>query len=255
MFAEVAGASLQVFPLRVVLSEKERTAQLTLRHTGDKPKSYRISTVFYRMDETGAMTRISEISPDERPAIDFFRFSPRQVKLTPQVEQTVRLVLRQPAGLQEGDYRAHIYFEETEDVVADEGMSEDKKANFVLKARVAVAVPVIVRVGQPRTKVKLGVPKLIYDAEGKQVLKFDLLQEGKAYAYGDFVAKVPARAGKPERSVGLMLGVSSYRAKREVRFPLKEKFDGGPIRLEYLESHGEGSPAVLAEFEGEVAAQ
>jgi hypothetical protein len=224
----LAEASLQVFPLRVVLSDKERTAQLTLRHTGDQPKSYRISTVFYRMDENGAMTRIPEIDqikPGERPALGFFRYSPRQVKLTPQVEQTVRLVLRQPAGLEEGDYRAHIYFEESDDVVTDVATTENDKATFVLKARVAVAVPVVVRVGQPKSKVTLGQPKISRDADGKQVLVFDLAQEGKAFAYGDFVAKVPAKDGAPERSIGLMLGVSSYLPKREVRFPLKENFD------------------------------
>ena len=249
----MAEASLQVFPLRVVLTEKDRTAQLNLRHTGDQPKSYRISTVFYRMDEKGAMKRIAEVKPDEKPALDFFRFSPRQVKLTPQIEQTVRLVLRKPSGLAEGDYRAHIYFEEADDVVTDVATTENNKATFVLKARVAVAVPVIVRVGQPKTNVTLGPPKLSVNEEGKQVLVFDLVQEGNAFAYGDFVAKVPSKDGVPERSIGLMLGVSSYLPKREVRFPLKESFDGGALRLDFLESKSEGDPEVLASFQGKVA--
>lgn len=253
----LAEASLQVFPLRVVLSDKDRTAQLTLRHAGDQPKSYRISTVFYRMDEKGAMTRISQaaqVKPEERPALDFFRYSPRQVKLTPQVEQTVRLVLRQPAGLEEGDYRAHIYFEEADDVVTDVATTENDKATFVLKARVAVAVPVIVRVGQPKNKVTLGQPKLSRDADGKQVLVFDLSQEGKAFAYGDFIAKVPAKDGAPERSIGLMLGVSSYLPKREVRFPLKENFEGGGIRVEFVENKADANPALLASYEGKIPA-
>jgi hypothetical protein len=249
--SQSARANLQVFPLRAVLSEKEKTAQLTLRHVGDQPKSYRITSVFYRMDAKGAMTRVTDIKPDERSAVDFFRFSPRQVRLMPQIEQTVRLVLRKPSGLAPGEYRAHIYFEEAEESSSQVVTTEQDKATFQLKARVAVAVPVIVRVGETSVKTALGQPRLTTDADGKSVLVFELSQEGNGFSYGDFVAKIPATGGAPEKSIGLMLGVSSYLPKREVRFPLNEKFDGGLLRLEYSATQGEKSVS-LATFEGQV---
>ena len=139
-------ADLQVFPFRIVLSDKERTAQISVRHRGTKPMRYRITTVFYKMNPDGTMKPLDKVSSTDNAADSYFRYSPKQVLLEPNVEQVIRLMMRAPADLPEGEYRTHLHFEGMDDPdakPAENGKSDESK--MVLKARMAVAIPVVIR--------------------------------------------------------------------------------------------------------------
>src|SRR4051812_33665959 len=99
LLVSAAHATLQVFPTHVLLSDKNRTAQLALRHIGDAPAKYRISVVYYKMKPDGGMAIDKTPGPEDKFAEKYFRYSPRQVQLQPNVEQVVRVILRKPADL------------------------------------------------------------------------------------------------------------------------------------------------------------
>ena len=60
ILCSTAWADLQVFPLRVVVSDKDRSAQISVRHHGNKSMRYRITTVFYKMSSDGTMMPVDK---------------------------------------------------------------------------------------------------------------------------------------------------------------------------------------------------
>ena len=74
---------------------------------------------------------------EERPALNLFRFSPRRVLLEPGKEQIIRLIVKRKKNLPDGEYQAHLYF------VEDEDLSDARKRGIYqtrhgLKSQVAI---------------------------------------------------------------------------------------------------------------------
>lgn len=247
-----ARAGLQVFPTRVYLSDDAAVANLTLRHVGQKPMRYRISTVFYRMKPDGSIAVAPDPQESERPAVKLLRFSPRTVTLPPNIEQVVRVMYAGPKNLPEGEYRAHLHLEPDEDDDSA-GTIEMKKGkmSMQLHARVAVAVPVIYRHGHPAAEVALSGLKVIEENK-KAFFSLDMASSGPAFPYGDFHAFFVAPGAAPE-PVGLVRGVASYLPKREVKYELSpaKPLKGGVLRLEYRQPEDAGGK-VLATAEAKL---
>lgn len=220
-FSSFAWADLQVFPLRVVLSEKERNAQISVRHRGSKTTRYRITTVFYKMNPDGTMKELKKDQIKEKTAEPFFRYSPKQVVLEPNVEQVIRITLRMPSDLPEGDYRTHLHFEGVEDTTSPVPSGNPTGAVMTLKAQLAMAIPVIVRKGNPNYQVNLSNLKYVKTADQKPAFMVDMKTTGNAFPYGSFevFSIVP---GKEPKTIGIVNGVSSYVESRKVNFPLLE---------------------------------
>ena len=60
---------------------------------------------------------MTEAAPGEHFADGMLSWSPRQITLQPGTAQVVRLMVRKPEGLAEGEYRSHLDFM---DLVADQ---------------------------------------------------------------------------------------------------------------------------------------
>lgn len=113
LFINQASASLLISPNRVVLEDRQRSASVIIINNGEDTASYRIETINYRQTEKG---KYKKVDPKNESisglflASDMIRFSPRQVSLKPGQRQTVRLSLRKPANLADGEYRVHLGF-------------------------------------------------------------------------------------------------------------------------------------------------
>lgn len=240
-----ASAQLQVFPLRTTLSETERVAQLSLRHKGEKAKVYRISQVFYRMNVDGSLERATQTTPEDKNSSDYFRFSPRQVTLEPDKEQVVRLILRKPADLAEGEYRAHLYFEEVDESVPA-ALAPEKITQTLIKAKLAIAVPVIVRIGNPTVQVELTDLKIETTNLAEPKAQFVMQSTGTGIAYGNFRIFMTTPDGL-KKQIGKVVGVSSYIPKRMVSFPIETPTipPGSKVDLEFYENSDNESEAKL----------
>lgn len=234
LVSSLAFADLQVFPLRVVLTDKERIAQVSVRHKGDKPMKYRITAVFYKMGEDGSMNLVETTADGDRDGRRYFRFSPRQVDLEPNIEQVVRIISRLPSDAPDGEYRAHLHFE---------GMSDEDDKNYetqnaqgakmILKARMAVAIPIIIKKGESQWKVALSNLKFIKNRDQKLAFSADMAKEGNGFAYGNFVVR---SLDSSKKVVAVANGVSSYIDKRMVSFPLNvESLSPGKYELLFLD--------------------
>lgn len=237
----VAFANLQVFPLRVVLSEKERSAQIAIRHQGTSTTKYRIKAIFYQMQPDGSMKEITEPGEKEGSAAKLIRFSPKEVTLQPKVEQVVRVLARFSAELPDGEYRTHLHFEEMDnsDSPTIETRGSDG-AQLFLKAHLAVAIPVIVKKGLISSKVTLSNLKVITMPDKKPGFSFDLVREGNGFAYGDIEVQSVSATGET-KVLNSINGVSSYINKRVVSYPMGvEKIPAGKLRILFKQSAIEG---------------
>lgn len=252
-FQNPAFANLQVFPTRLELSARNRAGHISIRHVGDQAMRYRIRTVFYRMMPSGEMVLVENPKPEERPALDLIRYSPRVVTLENRQEQVVRAMIRRRGKLEPGEYRAHLLFEPIEEILPGRKEGDEGSVNMELKARMAVAVPIIYRFGEAQVETKLSDLKLGKNQGEKYFFEVKMRTEGNAFSHGDFYAYFIPKGNDSERKlVGLVRSVSSYIDERMVRYDLNElagaDLKHGTLLLEYRESSKDEKIAkVLAE--------
>jgi hypothetical protein len=243
LLAQVAGANIQIFPTRVNLSPTEKTATVSIRLRSDKPETFRISTMFYQMAYDGSVKQRPDLARSAESAASYIRFSPKRVELQPNVEQVVRIRVRNIAKLKE-EVRTHLYFRPSDPVSADpikKNIGGGKSA-FELKAQVAVAIPIIISPGKIKKDFSLKNFK-VFVANNEVMFKVQLDKKGKGFLYGDFsVYKIN---GSKKDLVGMAKGVSSYISKREVSYSLvsskKNPLTKGKYRIEFNE-HSQSKP-------------
>jgi P pilus assembly chaperone PapD len=202
VFLQPAWAELMLHPTRLVFDKNQRAAQIELINNGTTPATYRISLVNRRMSETGQFEVIETPASGEQFADAMLRYSPRQITLQPGTAQTVRVMLRKPAGLADGEYRSHLQFERLPDMEGNTSVENQagngKEIGIVLNTLVGASVPVIVRHGATSATVHLSGLTLAHD--GKQpVLSLQFDREGNSSVYGDLAVSFTPRGGKPQQ--------------------------------------------------------
>lgn len=234
-------AELQVFPLRATLTDKERSTQISLRHKGNKAERYRIKTIFYKMGEDGSMKEMENPTPEDKDASKYFRYSPRQVVLEPNIEQVVRIMARVPADLPEGEYRCHLHFEAMND---DTAAPTEGQGQMQLKARLAVAIPIIVKKGNTSVKVALSKFKILKDKQNKYSLSVNISKEGNGFAYGN--VEIIATSDKGEAtSIATINGISSYIPHRNLTMPMQiNSLPPGKIKILFKDPTGTGEQVI-----------
>lgn len=250
-----AAADLLVYPTRLVFEGSDRAAQLDLHNNGTEPATYRISIVNRRMTPTGAFVDIDQPLPGERFADGMVRFSPRQVELAPGATQTVRVSVRKPANLPEGEYRSHLHFERLPDsaeAARAEPAGRPGEVGVQLRVLVGVTIPIIVRHGATAANVRLSGLQLVQGpTEGKPALAFVLHREGNRSVYGDLDASFTPQGGQ-EQQVGKAAGVAVYtpnplrQGRLELQLPPGLALSRGTLRLTYRE-RPEAGGKLLAE--------
>ena len=259
-------AELMLHPTRVIFLKNQRAAQVELINNSSEVATYRITVVNRRMSEAGDFINVTEAGPGEQFADAMLTWSPRQITLQPGTAQVVRLMVRKPDGLADGEYRSHLHFEKIADA-ADVASSvearpaTEAKIGVVLKTLVGASIPIIVRHGtsaaavtltqlamQPGEAVKEG-------NEGQPgaapVLAFALERSGNSSVYGDLSVTFASRSGT-EHVLAKAGGVAVYtpnllrRAALSLRSPPGVALAGGQLRLAYRE-RPEAGGKLLAE--------
>lgn len=253
---QTALAGLMLYPTRVVLESKDRSAQVELINNGDKPETYRIGIFNRRMTETGEIVVADQPQAGELFAADLLRYSPRQVTLQPGKSQTVRIMVRKPAGLATGEYRSHLQFDRVADAEGTANLEnlvkpEKGEIGIVLQALVGASIPVIVRHGETKVTTTLADLTLEPGKDNAQLLSFTIRRDGTRSLYGDLVATFTPAGGKP-LEVAKVTGVAVYvpNAVRQSKLPLQLPagltLKNGTLTLRYHE-RPEAGGKVMAE--------
>lgn len=244
MAFQQAHADLMLNPTRVVFEKNMRAAQVELVNNGTEPATYRISLVRRRMGENGEFTAVDQPLPGELFSDPMLRFAPRQVTLQPGVGQTVRIMLRKPATLADGEYRSHLQFERLPAPSGNrsiEGNVSTDEIGVFITAMVGASIPVIVRHGTTSASVGLAGLRLEPGAGGQPpTALLEIRRSGNRSVYGDVAVFFTPRGGS-ERMVARASGVAVYTplAVRKVRVVLAqagaERLVNGTLRVTYSE--------------------
>jgi P pilus assembly chaperone PapD len=233
-----AGGELMVHPTRVVFEGTTRTAQIDLINSGTEPMTYRIAVVNRRMTDTGDFVPVDTPAEGEQFASEMIRFSPRQVVLQPGIAQAVRLQLRKPAGLADGEYRTHLLFKALPPTTAPaEGEDASEALDIRLTAIYSVSIPVIVRQGA--TIAAASLDQLELQRSAAPALGLTIGRTGSRSLYGDLTVYLRAPGGA-ERVIGRANGVAVYtpNEQRRVLLPLPLLAKGipaGELRVTFEE--------------------
>jgi P pilus assembly chaperone PapD len=256
LLAPLALADLMLYPTRIEMEKNQRATQVELVNRGQTTESYRISVVNRRMTDTGQIVPADTAEPDERFAADMLRFSPRQVTLKAGESQTVRISLRKPADLANGEYRSHLQFDRQPDVEGSADLEQTVKPvsgdiAIRLTALVGASIPVIVRHGDTSASVTLDklsiepATKIEGQADGPPLLAFHMNRSGNRSVYGNFLVTYTPSGGRPI-DVSQVNGVAVYvpnllrKAKLPLRLPEGMTIKGGLIQLTFSQRPEDG---------------
>lgn len=197
LFADsaLAAGELLISPTRVVFEKRTRTASVSIVNAGNEANTYRIQFVERRMTREGGFEEVKQAKAGEQFSSKMIRFSPRQVTLEPGQAQSVRLLIRKPASLADGEYRSHLLFRaipkaETRSV---DKLSGNKNITIQLTPIMGISIPVIVRHGQVSATARI--EKLRYFAKTSNIL-FEMIREGNASVYGDITILFKDKTGQ-----------------------------------------------------------
>lgn len=230
MFITNAAQAVTIFPTRVVLTDREKTAQVEVINSGSETESFYIQLERKRMTELGEFRSVAgEPLPGELFADQIVRYSPRRVTLAPGAGQTIRLMLKMPDNLPEGEYRSHLsinHIPNATDLKTSAGQSKEAKdINIKLTAYANVSIPVIVRHG--KLTAQLTIDDLAYHQGTDQeppVVEFTLRRSGTKSVYGDIAVTLLTEDGKKE-PIAAVNGVAVYvpNLSRKARVTMRHK--------------------------------
>mgnify|MGYP006113882815 CR=1 FL=1 len=207
-----AESLLQIIPTRVVL-EQQRSTTLTVINRSDEDNSFRLFFRNIRAEDNGGFTVIAEgdeVQEGELFSDAMIRFSPRRVVIPARSKQQVRVVVRKPKGLADGEYRSHLVFRKLpkQASVLDE-TEEEEGLSFSITPIVEVTIPVIVRHGALTAQASLDNLALVNDEDEGEQLTLQISRDGNRSLYGEVNVWWMPNNGEKQR-VSTAKGVAVY---------------------------------------------
>jgi len=235
-------SGLIVAPTMLEFEGRERYSTLTLVNRGTESHSYRISFINQKMLENGEMVPVDSPAENEGFAAQFLRYSPRQITLLPNRPQTVRVMLRMPAGVKDGEYRSHLLFQQLPDTSSP--LSREASGDGLgvsITAQFGITIPVFIRKGNLVATSTITEIENLVDNQGRTNLGFTINREGNKTIRGHISVKANGK------EIGRMKGLPVYLStnKRRVEIPLDEKsLVGKNLQIEYRSRDRDGGDII-----------
>lgn len=210
VFPFQATAQVQVFPTYMTLSDEKISAHLNLRNSTTEPQTYKIEYAYFKMLKNGSF--VKEKLPDDGVS-EIIKFSPKKVRLLPGAKQVVRVMLTDLSTLSDGEKYLHLRFVPDTDEEDDAKKEKSKeRTSFKLQAKIAVAVPIIVRKGKGNFAGTVSQIKADKDKSGDLNVSLMLKNTGPYYLHGDL--EIFGVSGDSEVPLDKIVGLSSYIPER-----------------------------------------
>ncbi len=258
-FLTSAQGDLLITPHRVVLEGNKQIEEIVVANIGQDTAFYSISLIEYRMTDDGSLEEITEPVPGQKIASPILRYFPRSIELAPNESQVVRIQVRRRPGLEEGEYRSHLYFRAIpkEEPQGQETTATDTTGIGIRLIPIyGISIPVIVRIGNLSASCTIGELALEQKEEGSPVLKLVLNRQGTKSVYGDLT--VDYVSPTEERiNVGKVRGIAVYTPNTVRRFsmpltvPEGVNLNNGKLVVRFSDAN-EAKPLVYDEKELEL---
>ncbi len=133
---------------------------------------------------------LTQLDPDAETddikwADKMIRFAPRRVTIPPGGSQQVRLLLRRPKDLEQGEYRGHMQIVTEVEAKPYENDPNPTKPSIQLTVQPAISLPIFVRHGKLSAEASITNAKLFKSEKGLKVT-LTLNRTGNRGLYGDF---------------------------------------------------------------------
>ena len=232
-----ARADLTLMPIRTVFSGHDHMKSLVVVNSGTKAATFRLSFYYQRQVLDGGYAAQGDKPLDPKYDVaKMISYSPRQITLAPNATQVIRMSLRKPADLPDGEYRVHLKLERISGGSIQSGIPIAKGATATMTINIGFSVPIIVRQGKYDATASIADPQLIAPKNRNPAeLKFFLDRKGKFSTLGKVEVYWTPKGGT-EKQVGLLNDVNVYAetARRSVEVPLTENnISGGTFRIVY----------------------
>ncbi|BFM06714.1 fimbrial biogenesis chaperone [Halioxenophilus aromaticivorans] len=221
--AQVSQASLIISPTRIMIADKENSAEVTLLNNSTETKTYRIELENKIQDSNGKYISISATaSYPGNSAVDYIRFSPRVVTIEPGKYQKIKLRARLPESVLEGEYRAHLAMKSIGAVDVPAGDSVGEGLHTKVLPRMSFSIPVIIRKGEAEMETKIKSVELIPNTLSKPNLDIVVERMGNASSFGVINAYMKSPQTGQIQHIGKLNNVAVYteREYRHVNLPL-----------------------------------
>jgi hypothetical protein len=217
----IAQGNLLLLPRRVIFEGSKRYEELNLANSGKDTARYAISLMHVRMKEDGGFEEISQPDSGENFADKFIRFFPHSVVLGPGESQVVKIQLTKINELTPGEYRSHLYFRAIPDkpLLGEEKPATDSGISIRLIPIFGISIPVIIRVGQSVTQVRLSDLSVQMMEDTIPVLAMTFNRTGNMSVYGDISVYYTSPAGKTTPA-GTAKGIAVYTPNKARKFLL-----------------------------------
>lgn len=150
----LAGAVLLIYPTQILFEGRTRSAEVMLTNQGDATGTFETSWMEMGMRPEGVL---QQREADQWSIQPYIRYSPRRVTLGPGESQVIKIALRPDSTAPEGEYYTHlrILTLNQEDLEQEKDLPSAGQAGVSIRARSAVAIPVIWRNSDAEPKISI----------------------------------------------------------------------------------------------------
>lgn len=235
-----AQASMLIMPVRIYFVDGERMKTLTVLNKGSEQAVFRIEMQHKKQLPEGGYLNLTEPLVSGYDPSKWLVYSPRQVSLEGQAKQSIRLSLRRPAELPDGEYRVHMALDRiARGSIEGRNAAEQDKIVPQMFLNIGFAIPVIVRKGRNDTIATINSYKLlppdVKSNDKRNRMEVDISRQGKYSSVGELtVYWTPA--GGDEVLIGQQKAMIIYPelAGRATTVMLNQAPQGGKIRISYI---------------------
>jgi len=210
-FVNQAFANLLITPTRVEFSDRDRSAKVSLVNTSKETRTYKIYWREQYQQQDGQYVPFKAGEREFPSANRMIRYSPRQVTLKPGERQHVRLGLRRPKGLEDGEYRSHLVFDA---IPNKERLAKVKnKGGIQLHLNLSFSIPIMVREGKIDVSSSLSNIDLVTRQRDGKIYTgtyIDVERHGKYSTLGNIKIYWKDTPTQPERLIGIQNNIAIY---------------------------------------------
>ena len=239
--SKIVKADILITPSHVVFEDRDRFGSVMLVNTGDKSRTYDVEWMFFKMIDGAGNYDVVDKPPTDFDLSKYVIFSPRRVTLAPGASQKIKLALRRPSEIPEGDYHVHLKFsldtQAPEDVVDKQKKdinSVEGSSGAAVGINVSYSIPVILVAGKSEVDADISGLKLGRNQKSDLLeASFSLERSGKPYSILGHIYVFHIDEKGREEKVGEVGNayVFSEVSSRAFSVPLTKEITGGSLRI------------------------
>lgn len=188
-----ASSSLAAFisPTKIFIHDGQTSASLSITNNSDEALVFTFEWERRVRSEDGSEAEIleeGETHASYHPADPYLVYSPRRVVVEPDETQRVRILVRRPKDMEDGEYRSHLVI--TSDSVKPEPEPEITPGEFggVFKIRSSLSIPVMLRTGKTTIDINPQNARIVREGNA-DVVHVDYMNNSTRSIYGRSMMK------------------------------------------------------------------